>query len=140
MSEELITVTGVDSVDRLLARLPKDALRELEKRLTEFSDGEIGRIRAAAEQVGGVAAMAAGSVVAVNGGIDAGGPGSLPTGRSTFGSVFFGAEFGGGARPETRQFKPYKPEGYWFFPTLESDEDDRLQTLIAQALDAAIGH
>lgn len=53
--------------------------------------------------------------------------------------VFFGAEFGGGARRSTNQFNPYVASptgrggrGYFFFPTVRKDADK----IAAQYLDA----
>lgn len=139
MGEEIVKVTGVGPVDRFLAHLPDDAVHELQSRLEEFSGGEVARIRAAAIEAGALARMVSRSVAANGPQITVGGPATLPTGRGTFAEVFFGSEFGGGSRPETMQFQPYKPDGYWFFPTLLSDEDERLRRLISEALDAAIG-
>lgn len=39
------------------------------------------------------------------------------------GDVFFGAEFGGGKRKTTRQFRPHQGKrGYWFWPQIREDE------------------
>jgi hypothetical protein len=55
---------------------------------------------------------------------------NLDTGRKvkrkvTRGDVFFGAEFGGGARPTTRQFLRHRGRsGYFFWPTVRKHKGD----------------
>jgi hypothetical protein len=55
---------------------------------------------------------------------------NLDTGRRvkrkvTRGDVFFGAEFGGGARPTTRQFLRHRGRsGYFFWPTVRKHKGD----------------
>ena len=51
--------------------------------------------------------------------------------RQTVGDIWAGAEFGGGRRPTTHQFKPYIPSptgkggaGYFFFPAIRDMEAD----------------
>lgn len=49
------------------------------------------------------------------------------------GDVFFGAEFGGGKRKTTRQFRPHRGRrGYWFWPQIREDE----KRMVAEWLDA----
>ena len=47
--------------------------------------------------------------------------------RQTIGDVIWGAEFGGGARPETSQFRPWKGSsdgaGYFLWPTVRGDRE-----------------
>ena len=43
----------------------------------------------------------------------------------TRGDVFFGAEFGGGARPTTRQFMRHRyRSGYFFWPTVRKEKEN----------------
>jgi Holliday junction resolvase RusA-like endonuclease len=43
----------------------------------------------------------------------------------TRGDVFFGAEFGGGARPRTQQFLRHRGrKGYFFWPTVRKEKDN----------------
>jgi len=43
----------------------------------------------------------------------------------TRGDVFFGAEFGGGARPQTRQFLRHRyRSGYFFWPTVRKEKEN----------------
>jgi hypothetical protein len=45
--------------------------------------------------------------------------------KVTRGDVFFGAEFGGGARPTTRQFLRHRGRsGYFFWPTVRKHKGD----------------
>ena len=50
--------------------------------------------------------------------------------------IFYGAEFGGGGRPTTRQFPQFKKRGYFFFPTL-SARGRQYNTMWADAIDKA---
>ncbi|WP_293787068.1 hypothetical protein [uncultured Aeromicrobium sp.] len=55
--------------------------------------------------------------------------------RPSAGDIFFGAEFGGGARATTQQFRPHRgTRGYFFWPTMRQDEDWMYQEWLA-ALD-----
>lgn len=120
---------GLDDLERDVNRLADQVEDRALAMLADFSAAEVNRISAAAARSGKVARMAARSVAAKSGDggeLSAGGSGRLPTGSGSYGDVFWGSEFGGGARPETRQFPSYQPEGRWFFPTLDADIDDRL--------------
>ena len=45
--------------------------------------------------------------------------------KVTRGDVFFGAEFGGGARPTTRQFMRHRyRSGYFFWPTVRKEKEN----------------
>jgi hypothetical protein len=71
--------------------------------------------------------------ISVNRGRVRGSRGRLVNRKVTMGDVFFGAEFGGGARRTTRQFPPHRGRGgYFFWPTVR-----RMRNEIAeQYLDA----
>lgn len=135
---EQVTIEGLRELQALLASLPDAADRDLAKRLGDFIEAQPAKIQARAAQAGKLARMASRSVRAnrnrEGGQVIAGGGTGLPTGHGSYGDVFFGAEFGGGSRPETRQFKPYQPKGYWFFPQLEQDEE-QLDDLLGQVAD-----
>lgn len=121
-----------------MAALPSVTDQAATKAIDGWTSVEANRIKAAAASVDAQARLAADSVRAAGTGeLTAGGSGRLPSGTGTYGDLFFGAEFGGGSRPETRQFRPYKPTGYWFFPTVEADEDDSLIEAAGDGLDAA---
>lgn len=135
---EQVTIEGLRELQAVLAALPAVADRDLAKRLGDFIEAQPSKIQARASRSGKLARMAARSVHAARtrqgGQIIAGGGGILPTGSGTYGDVFFGAEFGGGTRPTTRQFKPYQPKGYWFFPQWEQDEE-QLDDILDQVAD-----
>ena len=47
------------------------------------------------------------------------------TRKVTMGDVFFGAEFGGGARPTTKQFLRHRGQsGYFFWPTIRKKKNE----------------
>ena len=58
--------------------------------------------------------------------------------RQTVGDLLWGLEFGGGARPETRQFMPHRgQEGYALWPTVRARSEDtgrRYGDALAEAL------
>lgn len=135
---EQVTIEGLRELQAILAALPGLADRDLAKRLGDFIEQQPQKIQARAAQSSKVAKMAARSIRAARdregGTITAGGGSGLPTGHGSYGDVFFGAEFGGGSRPATRQFRPYEPKGYWFFPQLEQDEE-QIDTILDQVAD-----
>jgi hypothetical protein len=49
----------------------------------------------------------------------------------------FGSEFGGGARPTSRQFPPHTPEGRWLYPTLRASVDELFRDYQATLADLA---
>jgi hypothetical protein len=52
-------------------------------------------------------------------------PNSKRKRKVTRGDVFFGAEFGGGARPTTRQFLRHRyRSGYFFWPTVRKEKEN----------------
>lgn len=108
--------------------------------ISQWTAAQQNRLRMAASSSSRQARMVAGSIRArrslAGGTIEAGGSGRLPSGGGSYGDVFFGAEFGGGSRPATRQFRPYRRTGYWFFPTLEAADHD-LEAAAEDAVDKA---
>lgn len=118
---------GGKALTKAAADIPSAVGRAADASLKSFASSEVSRLRSAAAGASRVARLAARGVKstgAVGGArISAGGSGQATTG-ATFGDLFFGSEFGGGGRPSTRQFEPYRAEGYWFFPTIQDDEDE----------------
>lgn len=106
------------------AQVPDAVQQAAGDALGAFASHEVARVRAAASGASRVARLTARGVKAApltaGGRLIVGGAGRAAPG-ATYGDLFFGAEFGGGSRPETRQFAPYNPSGYWFFPTVEGD-------------------
>lgn len=94
---------------------------------TEVAMGASGR----ASSLGGVAAHVAPGIKASAG---------VKSGAVTLGDdpAAAGAEFGGGRRPTTQQFKPWLGHtGYFLFPTIRSD-GDRINETYRAALDEVI--
>ena len=58
--------------------------------------------------------------------------------KVTRGDVFFGAEFGGGARPTTRQFLRHRGRsGYFFWPTVRKKKNE-IATAYLNAIDKVL--
>lgn len=136
------TIDGLDGTLRAFNRYGRDANRELRQAAGVEADRTVAALLIAGQGAGKQAALTAGSVkrrsdrVPV---IVAGGSRRITrttgTGKATAGDVFFGAEFGGGRRPSTRQFPPWVGrQGYWFWPTIRRHLPDLRRRYIA-ALD-----
>lgn len=128
----------IDGLPELRARalaLPRAAQAELDEAVQRIAEEEATRIGRAAGGSSAQAARLSGFIRADRGrtpGVTvAGSPGF--SGGGTVGQVFFGAEFGGGARATTKQFRPYRSTGYFWFPTLRADEE-RIARRYEQAL------
>lgn len=116
-----------------LARLPRGAARELQFAIGDFTSTVTSIARRSA--TGPLQRRAAESLsdqrTATGGMITGGGLRRLPSGNGTYGDIFFGAEFGGGSRPRTRQFAPYRSKGYFFWPALwDIRNRDRLNRVL----------
>lgn len=124
-------VEGIEAILARLSSLPASAQREVDEVAREVAGVEVAQIRRAARSAGRQATRAAESVHAEGSAVVGGGP------------FFMGSVFGGQGRPTTRQFKPYRPEAYWFFPTLIENQDDVVERfagvvdVIAREWDAA---
>lgn len=116
--------------------VPAKVEREASRAMDSFVRKEVPRIRARGFAAGGLAARVAGSVQATRGGI-VGGAGTVSTssGIHPAADLFYGAEFGGGGRPATQQFRPYRARGYFFFAQLADDSEQRMNEFHG-ALDA----
>lgn len=140
MADSGIEVENLQQVQAAVAAVAATVDQTASTEISRWTVEQEARLRTAAARSSRQAAMVAGSIRArraLGGGrIETGGPGSLPSGTGSYGDVFFGAEFGGGSRPATRQFRPYRRTGYWFFPTLEAADHD-LEAAAEEALDKA---
>lgn len=122
-------VDGLAETERLLDRFPSMIENALEDAAPEILADEVPRIQARAGRAGRQARLAARSVRPGPDGIVAAAGGGVPA------AIFYGAEFGGGGRPSTRQFPPHRgTRGYFLFPQLRDDED-RMVERFAEALD-----
>lgn len=132
MSTDKTEVLGLKGLDDVLDTISWHLIRDTNRLMGDYAADVASKAKANAARIGGVARMAGGSVKPKRstggdgGSVTVGGSGRLPTGRSSFADVFFGAEWGGGSRPETRQFKPWQPAGYWFYPAVVAANQSRL--------------
>lgn len=125
-------VLGLKGLDDTLKTISWHLIRDTNTAMGTHASDVAGRAKAKAARIGGLARMVAGGLASKRsshgdgGSVTVGGSARLPTGSGTYGDVFFGAEWGGGSRPETRQFRPWKPDGYWFYPAVVEANESRL--------------
>lgn len=135
-----IEVEGLKPLLRTLSKLPREVNAEVRKASKTIATREADRIRAAANDT--LSRAVAVSVRARSDRVPAivsGGSRKVAvSGHPSAGQAFFGAEFGGGARPTTAQFRPHRGRhGYWLWPTLRADEERMLTEWLA-ALDTIV--
>lgn len=132
-----MTFYNVAGLNKTLRKLPKTASAELRDASQAIADKVAGDARGAATAQGGVARLVAPTIRAGRDRVPLvrmGSSARLPAdGRSrkgdrqTIGDVIWGAEFGGGARKTTQQFKPWRGNdtgaGYFLWPTVRGDRD-----------------
>ena len=123
-----VEVDGLRELLRVASTLPKTAQQELREAAKMIAEDEAPRIKTAAAGSDRQSAALIGSIRIRRDrvpAIAAGGRGRTSvSGGATAGQLFFGAEFGGGRKPTTKQFRPHRGRGgYWFFPTLRADQD-----------------
>jgi hypothetical protein len=117
MPTDRIQVEGLRETLAAFKRFGPDAANELRTEAKNIASQVVARQKAAGTGSDRTSALAAGSVRARRDRT----PSIVAGGRSKAGQVFFGAEFGGGRRKTTRQFRPYRgTQGYWFYPTLRA--------------------
>lgn len=144
-----IQVTGLTEVLRELNRLGPAVNREVRVSAKAIAEDEAPRLRAAAERSGDRLSAAVGVTVRARSDrvpkIVGGGAKRVSTSRRPkAGDVFFGAEFGGGKRDTTKQFRPYKRHGrgglgYWLWPQIRQDQE-RMMTEWLAALDRVLNN
>lgn len=153
MARKTTTYNNVKGLNRALARLPKVASAELRGASQAIALFVANDARSAAVRVGGIARHVAPTIVASRDRVPVVKMGSrarLPTSgtsyqrsrngsRQTVGDVIWGAEFGGGARPTTQQFRPHLgTRGYFLWPTVRA-QSDHIHERYSQALLDALG-
>lgn len=126
--EAQITTVGLKEFRKELAQTDKQIAKELGKEYQQIGTRIVDGATARADALGGVAARAAralspsAAVAAL----------SLRLRASQYPEVL-GAEFGGGARPRTRQFRPHLGrEGYFLYPTIR----EQLPQIVEDMADA----
>lgn len=129
-----MTFYSVAGLNQALRSLPKSASVKLRDASQVIAGKVAADATSAARSQGGAAGLVAGSIRAsrdrvpvVKMGSSARLPGDRKGARQTVGDIIWGAEFGGGARPTTRQFRPWRGSGtgagYFLFPTVRGDRD-----------------
>ena len=132
MAEQIAQIEDLPGILRRLSKLPKTAQQEIRAAAQAIADEEAGRIQAAAAGSSRQAAAIAQFIKSRRDrvpAISAGGSrkSGLASGAKA-GEIFFGAEFGGGARWTTQQFRPHQGTvGYFFYPTLRADQERMVQ-------------
>jgi hypothetical protein len=126
-----VEVDGLHECLRAFSRFGKEANGELRDAAQGHASRLVPRLQAAAHAAGGQAGAVAVSIRSPRDRVPciaAGGSKRADVGRArrpSSGDIIFGAEFGGGQRKSTRQFKPHRgTEGYWLYPTLRSSLDE----------------
>lgn len=122
-----VEVDGLKETLRAFGRYGKEANKDLR----DAAQAEVRKIApaivAAGRRDGGPSTLVASTVKAPRDRVPviaAGGAKKVAPSRRTrrkpaAGDIFFGAEFGGRARPTTQQFRPHTgTRGHWFYPTL----------------------
>lgn len=123
-----IVIEGYEETMRVLRRIPNVASRAIDAATDAFSRRQAIKVKLAGRRASRQAAAVVSSIKAGR----TGGSPSIQMLASTpvrsgvsAGDLFYGAEFGGGGRPATRQFPTYRSSGYWFWPTLRQDNGQR---------------
>lgn len=138
------TFTQIAGLNRALRALPKDASVELRDSSQVIADKVAAKAADRARLVGGVAVHVAPTIRSRRDRIPKvimGGGSRLPSG-GVVGDVIWGAEFGGGRRPSTRQFDPWRGSGqgagYFLWPTVRAEHDailDEYGDAVIRAID-----
>lgn len=123
-----IRVEGLNETLRAFKAYGRDASKELRQAAGQIADQVVPALVLAGNAASPQAALVTPSIkrrsdrvpVIVAGGSRRARPATGKGGKKVFaGDILFGAEFGGGRRPTTRQFPPWTGRrGYWFWPTL----------------------
>lgn len=132
-----MTYYSVAGLNKALRKLPKEAKAKLRDANVRIAAKVASDAASRATQVGGIARHVAPTIRAGRDTVPVVRMGSsqpLPVAgngwsrsrdgkRQTIGDVIWGAEFGGGARPTTTQFSPWRGNddgaGYFLFPTVK---------------------
>lgn len=128
-----VQATGLTELRRALKEVGPEAAKEMVKVGRGVAKDVASEAKGKAASLGGVAAKAAPSLKATAGstsaGVSLGGP-SAPWAP--------GAEFGGGSRPTTQQFKPWRGNGpgagYFLYPTIR-DNDEKIESAYLEGIE-----
>jgi hypothetical protein len=133
--------SNIAGLNRALRKLPKTAKAELTESSREIAEGVAedarGRAQALVSRVGGwkylgptiKAEKSSKPGIKIGGSRRLKGRGKWPSaGQQTVGNLLWGLEFGGGARPTTRQFLPHLgQEGYALWPAVREHEERTME-------------
>lgn len=149
------TFKTVAGLNKTLRQLPKEASAKLRDASVTIARMVAGDAAARARSVGGLAAFVAPTIKPTRDRVpkvQMGSNAKLPDAgdgwvhgragkRQTVGDVIWGAEFGGGGRATTQQFKPWLGNdtgaGYFLWPAVRQDSD-RIDREYSQALREAL--
>lgn len=151
MPARTYTYNNVAGLRRALRKLPKEVSASLREASLGIAQDVAGIAAQRARMVGGVAKYVAPTIKAKSDRVPKivmGGTARLPGERGgrnqTVGNVVWGAEFGGGRRPTTRQFSPWRGNstgaGYFLWPTVRDESAeimDRYGDALMDAVDDA---
>lgn len=132
--------TDVADLRKAMRRLPPAIRRRVDEALLEAARETARKAAARAGRTPGVAQLVAPAIVAeeaADGGVVAVVGGRSIGHGATVADVIWGAEQGGRARPETMQFQPYRPEGYFLGPSAD-DAEESIEGLAGDALGDAL--
>jgi hypothetical protein len=141
-----VQVEGLKETLKAFNKYGKDANKELRQAAGVEADRMVAALQVAGAMAGAQAELTATSVkrrsdrvpVIVAGGSRRIRPRTRSKRKVSAGDVFFGAEFGGGRRPTTRQFPPWQGRtGYWFWPTVRRHLPELRRRYIATLDDLA---
>lgn len=135
-----VKIDGLDEGIRAMRRLDADAKKEVRAASKRIAERLVGAASSLMSSLGPQAGLVAGTFKAMAGDtptIKAAGAKKITPDGATAGQVWFGVEFGGGARRTTRQFQPHRgKDGYAFWPTVRAQHDqirDDYLDAVAQA-------
>jgi hypothetical protein len=115
-------VYTVEGAQRALRQLPKHLQKEMRKASQDIAQDIATAASGMARSQGGVASHVAPSIKAKRDRYPV-----IVLGGGRLGGPAYGAEFGGGARPRTRQFEPHRgTRGYFMFPTVRDRSDEAM--------------
>lgn len=131
-----VYVENLNQVLRALSKIDKDLQQKVRDASVDIATEQLGKSRAAAQTP--LQQMVAGALTVRRDRVPViyAGPKRLRA-QTKLTDVFYGAEFGGGARSTTRQFLPHKGRrGYFLYPTLRANSR-RYYDMWADACDEA---
>lgn len=109
-----IGAKGVESLQRDLSAARRDLSRTIDETMADAGQRTAADARGRAQSLGSTAAHVAPSVRADGATVGLDGPAAA------------GAEFGGRGRPTTQQFQPYNADGYFLYPAIREQTEERL--------------